>query len=87
MTNLISRSAAIKALNQHSYENSSDYDTTVEFLNELPSIDVAPVVHAYWKYNTFMWENDWHCSHCDGWVNKPTKYCPSCGAMMDKKGK
>lgn len=43
---LISRSAAIEALNQHSYETSRDYDKTVELLNELPALNVAPVVRC-----------------------------------------
>ena len=42
MDDAISRSAAIEALNQHSYETSYDYDKTVELLNELPALDVAP---------------------------------------------
>lgn len=46
MNDLISRSEAIEALNQHYYETLSDYDTTVELLNELPSIDAVPVVHG-----------------------------------------
>lgn len=45
-TDAISRSAAIEALNQHSYETSRDYDKTVELLNELPALDVAPVVRC-----------------------------------------
>lgn len=59
------------------YEDVDNFDLT----------DVAPVVHAHWWYNTFMWENDWHCSRCDGWVKNPTTYCPHCGAMMDERGK
>ncbi len=46
MNDAISRSAAIEALNQHSYETFSDYNTTVELLNELPSIDAVPVVRC-----------------------------------------
>lgn len=42
----ISRSMAIEALDQHSYETGRDYDKTVELLSDLPALDVAPVVHA-----------------------------------------
>lgn len=55
----------------------------LEMIDNMPTIDAAPVVHARWRYNTFMWENDWHCSHCDGWAKEPTKYCSHCGAKMD----
>lgn len=46
MDDLISRSAAIEALDQHSYENGSDYAKTVELLNELPAFDAVPVVRC-----------------------------------------
>lgn len=36
----ISRSAAIEALNQHSYETSYDYDKTVELLSDLPAVKI-----------------------------------------------
>ena len=62
----------------------NDEHMVQEILCTQPVIDVAPVVYAHWKYNTFMYENDWHCSHCDGWVDEPTKYCPNCGAKMDR---
>lgn len=48
MNDAISRSAAIEALNQHSYETISDYDKTVELLNEIPAIDAVPLVHEHW---------------------------------------
>ena len=42
----ISRSAAIEALDQHSFENGYDYYKTVELLSELPALDLAPVVRC-----------------------------------------
>jgi hypothetical protein len=30
-------------------------------------------------------KNGWVCDSCDGWNNRPTKYCPNCGEKI--KGK
>ena len=73
------------ALNQHSYETFSDYDTTVELLNELPSIDTVPVVHGRWIYGITL-NHEWRkCSEC--LVSQDIfgcfTYCPNCGARMD----
>lgn len=85
MNDLISRSDAIEALNQHSYETFSDYDTTVEILNEFPSIDAVPVVHGRWIYGITL-NHEWRkCSEC--LVSQDIfgcfTYCPNCGAKMD----
>ena len=86
-TNAISRNAAIEALNQHSYETSRDYDKTVELLNELPALDVAPVVHARWIPITLYGKE--HaikcsaCNNCDNPSKVPGRYCWQCGARMD----
>lgn len=87
MTDAISRSAAIEALNQHSYETISDYDKTVELLNELPVLDVVPVVHARWIAIRMAGERvAIQCSACKNYDN-PSKvrgnYCWNCGARMD----
>ena len=66
--------------------------------NELPAVDVAPVVHGRW-YDVNFYEHDERavatCSHCRvrGAVRtKRTEYgfwvinspmCPNCGARMD----
>lgn len=87
MTDAISRSAAIEALDQHSYETISDYDKTVELLNELPALDVAPVVHARWIVKRMAGNIiALQCSNCENFDN-PSKvrgnYCWNCGARMD----
>lgn len=54
-------------------------------INEQPTADVVPVVHGEWKqvsekYPRFV------CTHCEGlFNNKGYKYCPNCGAKMDRK--
>lgn len=94
MSDLISRSEAIEALNQHFYETFSDYDTTVELLNELPSIDAEPVRHGLWETREYTTEDDWDdwgvinhreevCSECGKWQSERSKFCSHCGAKMD----
>lgn len=60
-----------------------------EYLANAPTVDVEPVVHAYWElYNE---NSDWRCSHCKGYhfhnggMIKKYKRCPNCGAHMDLK--
>lgn len=92
MSDLISRSAAIEALDQHSYENGSDYDKTVELLNELPAVDAVPVVHARWIYSGEVDEDgncEANCSRCGAGdkhradLKDAVPYCWKCGARMD----
>lgn len=60
------------------------YDTTdlKEMLKYFPREDVAPVVHAKWIIGRY-------CSNCefDNYriAGETTKYCPDCGAKMDKE--
>ena len=51
-------------------------------LAAMPAADVAPVVHAEWRYVGSNWE----CSNCLFPVYSKSKfyrYCPQCGARMD----
>lgn len=61
-------------------------------LNSIPAADVEEVVHAQWEFPVFTDSDDGldprvKCSECGGieaafarW-----KYCPNCGARMDKE--
>ena len=64
------------------------YEAT-ELVDDIPAVDVAPVVHARWEQNA---DSDWYCTNCREVVaicdagrertyRKP--YCPNCGAKMD----
>ena len=56
-----------------------DYD---DYLRELPPADVAPVVHARWIEDEYVYAT---CSHCGYEMEHPeekTPYCPQCGARM-----
>lgn len=70
--------------------NSCAYDAE-KAINEVPTADVAPVVHAHWeyKYDTYcgFQDIDVRCSVCKTTTNikrfRKTKWCPDCGAKMD----
>lgn len=92
------------------------YDQVASYseICEIPTADVAPVIHAYWKEkgvwvplarDASPWSYDedrynykthsqkefmWFCSNCDYRGDRSIKpdwlkYCPECGAKMDKK--
>lgn len=66
-------------------------ETVLEYAENLPAADVAPVQHGRWKYNTDF--QVWNCSECGENPHKGTgvvvveenlpAYCPHCGARMD----
>ena len=66
-------------------------DDLLEFVDNLPTIEVVPVVHGEWKQCFEDWrmqiEGD-ECSVCGyqqyGGVNG-FNFCPNCGAKMDKE--
>ncbi len=51
---------------------------------ETPPIDVAPVVHGHWEYDSETFNI---CSACKRRLDdmRGYKYCPVCGAKMDGK--
>lgn len=62
-----------------------------EYMNAIPAADVAPVVHARWR---FYGEDGhgyglWRCSHCRNVTGEKyaKAYCPFCGARMDGEDK
>ena len=59
-----------------------------QLLDEIPSDDVAPVVHGQWiSKNTIGYDWTFVCSNCgyiDGYpFNDRHNFCPNCGAKMD----
>lgn len=64
-------------------------ETVLEYAQNLPAADVAPVVHGRWDGNTcaackLPWNyqmvqdaDDW------GYFDPMPDYCPNCGARMD----
>lgn len=54
----------------------------INYINEQPAADVAPVRHGHWIYGEYDIP---HCSEC-GHEIKPnciSAFCPNCGAKMD----
>ena len=66
-----------------------------DIISEIPTADVAPVVHARWIYveETLATSSGWCCSACrrPRWLSPDVpevfKYCPNCGAKMDGERK
>ena len=61
-------------------------------LENAPTLDVAPVVHARWEEGNGEWFEmlrDWYlrptyiCSNCRKEEKRKTPYCPNCGSLMD----
>lgn len=55
-------------------------------LGSIPAADVAEVRHGRWVRD--KWPSGTHkliCSECGEWSGKKSRYCPSCGARMDKE--
>ena len=56
----------------------------INYINEQPAADVAPVKHGHWNVGYF---HDRVCSCCTHPSNNlddyPYKFCPHCGAKMD----
>ena len=62
-------------------------ESVLEYAENLPAADVAPVVHGRWIYKG---DSDmWVCSRCGRGVNAAPEgidlYCYHCGAKMDEK--
>ena len=59
-------------------------ESVIEFVEDLPAADVAPVRHGRWASNSIALV----CSECGkafGLVKMFAHYCPWCGARMDKE--
>lgn len=49
-----------------------------------PAEEYEFVIHAHWKNVKRVLNTEWgECSNCDR-ANDLTRYCPYCGAKMDK---
>ena len=61
-------------------------ESVLEYAENLPAADVAPVVHGRWIYKG---DSDmWVCSRCGRSINADPEgidlYCYHCGAKMDE---
>ena len=83
MAEYIERSAAIEAA-KHAWAKGLEPS---QYIEALPTADVAPVVHTRWAH---LGGDEWCCPVCgfvittEGSWDKPTKkYYEDCGAKMD----
>ena len=67
-----------------------DICATMQWVNDAPTADVAPVVHGRWipkEENVWNLEMpvvvDWLCSECNISGHYTLNFCPNCGARMD----
>lgn len=65
-------------------------ESVLEYVQNLPAADVAPVVHGTWEYipQTLNTLSQLRCPFCRWWsldlsIDGAYNYCPNCGARMD----
>lgn len=65
------------------------WDDALCSIEHIPAADVTPVVHGEWLLRHEGHGHYWECSSCHKnpciYVTKDTRYCPNCGAKMDKE--
>lgn len=58
-------------------------ETVLEYAENLPAADVAPVRHGRW-IDAREYCGDYMCSNCEAlYGTNKFNYCPNCGAKMD----
>ena len=93
MSDYIERQAVIDTVKKNFKYLPGYMNATINYIKELPSADVAPVVHGRWL-PIVSYNNTYKCSECgrllvditDGlkMVAKHYPYC-HCGAKMDRE--
>lgn len=92
LRSMITKFKCVPLLGVSKYINGEEYfegEHLNLLINETPTADVQEVRHGRWISNGlpgYKWSC--HCSEC-GWIDKypfhdPYKYCPDCGAEMDR---
>ena len=67
------------------------YTEIKEVMDEQPTVDAVPVRHGKWIHEVRYTIDSLHsyqqyrCSECGMTYITNTKYCPNCGARMDKE--
>ena len=91
-TDVLERASEIEYIAGFSYE------LVIEILDNIPTVNAAPVVHGQWIIGVDDDDFDVKCSKCE-WTDifevagisaveriaKTMHYCPNCGAKMDKE--
>lgn len=58
-------------------------ESVLEYAEQLPAADVAPVVHGQWIMHDDEFGLTCECSVCHIETMGDGKYCPNCGAQMN----
>ena len=78
----------------HYFDSADEAETCfLEAINEVPTEEVMPVVHARWITDPYDPLYTPTCSACNLYISKHVynpedatpPYCPNCGAKMDKE--
>lgn len=76
----------------YTMETETDAAVVLRVIDDAPAADVAPVVHGRWIGAPLCGNDNCRCSACGSWHNihvnlrgeTMQKYCPECGAKMDR---
>ncbi len=82
MSDAISKTALLAFANNH-VGGTIDCNDIARF----PTMDVAPVVHGHWQYDTVGSKYSLpsgRCSVCGAYSKRESNFCPCCGAKMDR---
>lgn len=65
-------------------EKYDNWEEIIDVLENLPVVDVAPVVHGHWEpiISPYGEIEGWICG-CGRETKEMSNYCPNCGAKMD----
>ena len=89
-TEYIERGALIGAIEATEFLTMQDAATTLQLVTEAPAADVDPVVRGEWQkvYENTTFGAMYRCSICgETTFNVENyKYCPKCGAHMERSG-
>lgn len=88
MSDYIEREAAIATACDAVELYPSEYKELEKAIREVPVSDVKPVVHGKWlSAGHDGWSYYIRCTACNGLFGNMSKfkYCPNCGAKMDKE--
>lgn len=98
MSRLIDADALTERLNEYANDDwnvslggvfTDAVDTCLDFVENAPTIEVVPVVHAEWKLKQGDEGVHWYCSKCREEAlfdifnyQEKSNFCPNCGAKM-----
>ena len=89
MTRLIDADALHESIDTETYRHTY-IEQIHSIIDNAPTIDAEPVKHGKWKYYNYSDINNpyvglYECTVCKQHEYSVRKYCPNCGAKMDKE--